>query len=206
MLAGLGVVAMGCSTRPDGARPVMAGQELFVGCTTCHGVDGTGNAQFRTPQIAGLPAWYVEAQLVKFQTGVRGAHPDDVDGLRMRPMSRQLMNRDEVKSVAAYIATLKPLKSPSTLQGGDASAGAQLFVTCMACHGNAGQGNEQVKAPPLAGQADWYLYAQLTKFKAGIRGTNAADTTGATMRPMAMTLANEQALKNVLAHISTFNR
>ena len=51
-----------------------------------------------------------------------------------------------------------------------------------------------------------YLQAHgtpLNKFKKGIRGTNPRDTTGATMRPMSMILADEQAMKNVVAHIST---
>jgi cytochrome c553 len=196
----------GCSRKPDGAQPVLAGSELFRDCTACHGQQGEGSKQFRAPPIAGLPAWYVEAQLVKFQTGLRGYHPDDVDGLRMRPMSRQLMNRGEVTAVAAYIATLKAEKPAASLENAVAATGATSFATCMACHGDHGQGNEALKAPPLAGQADWYLVAQLTKFKAGLRGTAAGDTAGATMRPMSMTLADDQAIKNVVAHISTFNR
>jgi cytochrome c553 len=63
-----------------------------------------------------------------------------------------------------------------------------------------------MNAPPIAGASDWYLLAQLKKFKAGVRGANPADVTGGTMRPMAMTLADEQAMKNVIAHISTLNR
>lgn len=184
----------------------MAGAELFAACVACHGASGEGNRQYKSPTLAGLPAWYVEAQLVKFQTGVRGAHPDDIDGLRMRPMSRQLMNRAEVASVARYIGSL-PVKRPApALTGGDADQGARLYGTCFPCHGDAAQGNEQLRAPPLAHQADWYLMAQLAKFREGVRGTNPADVNGAQMRPMALTLPNEQAMKNVLAHISTFSR
>ena len=40
--------------------------------------------------IAGQAQWYLEAQLVKFKNGVRGAHPDDMEGSRMRPMARTL--------------------------------------------------------------------------------------------------------------------
>lgn len=199
-------LAVGACTRPSGARPVMGGKELFAGCAACHGAAGEGSTLFKAPALAGLPGWYLEAQLVKFQNGVRGAHPDDVDGLRMRPMSRTLMNRDEVKSVSGYLSALPAKKFAPTLAGGDAAAGAALFGTCLACHGPAALGNEQFKAPPLAGQADWYLLAQLTKFKDGVRGTNPADTAGALMRPMAMTLADEQAMKNVVAHITTFPR
>jgi len=195
----------GC-TKPDAAAPPHSGQELFASCTSCHGAKGEGNPTIAAPSIAGLPAWYVEAQLVKFRTGVRGAHPDDYEGLRMRPMSRQMQNEAEVKRVSEYVSTLAVVKAGPMVQGGDATAGAAAYATCLACHGPTGGGNEALKAPPIAGQSDWYLLAQLKKFKAGIRGTNPKDVTGGQMRPMAMTLADEQAMKNVVAHISTLSR
>jgi cytochrome c553 len=58
-------------------------------------------------------------------------------------------------------------------------------------------------APDIRFTGDWYLLAQLKKFKSGQRGTNPKDIKGATMRPMAMTLANEQAMKDVVAYIMT---
>lgn len=188
--------------RPEGTKKTLPGNELYAACTSCHGTDGHGKADIAAPAIAGLPAWYVEAQLVKFRSGIRGAHPDDLEGLRMRPMSRQMMDEGEIKAVSAYVATLSPLKAAATL-GGDAAAGAASYGTCTACHGPDGKGNEALKAPPLAGQYDWYLVSQLKKFKAGIRGTNPKDVTGGQMRPMSMTLADEQAMKNVVAHIAT---
>lgn len=196
---------VGC-IRPDGAKKTLPGKELFAACASCHGETGTGQANIAAPNIAGLPAWYVEAQLVKYRSGARGNHPEDLEGLRMRPMSRQMMDEAEVKAVSAYVASLAAVKSAPSLQGGDASAGAAAYATCLACHGDKGQGNQALNAPPLAGQYDWYLVNQLKKFKAGIRGANPADITGGQMRPMSMTLADEQAMKNVVAHISTFSR
>jgi cytochrome c553 len=196
---------VGC-IRPDGAKKTLPGKELFAACASCHGETGTGQANIAAPNIAGLPAWYVEAQLVKYRSGVRGNHPEDLEGLRMRPMSRQMMDEAEVKAVSAYVASLPAVKSAPSVQGGDASAGAAAYATCLACHGDKGQGNQALNAPPLAGQYDWYLVNQLKKFKAGIRGANPADITGGQMRPMSMTLADEQAMKNVVAHISTFSR
>lgn len=188
---------------PDGTKKSLPGNELYAACVSCHGKDGHGKQDLAAPSIAGLPAWYVEAQLVKFRSGIRGAHPDDFEGLRMRPMSRQMMHEGEVKAVAAYVATLAPLKGAAATVGGDAAAGAASYGTCLACHGPDGKGNELLKAPPLSGQYDWYLVSQLKKFKAGIRGTNPKDTTGGQMRPMSLTLADEQAMKNVVAHIGT---
>lgn len=199
------LATMGC-IRPDGAKKTLPGKELFAACASCHGDTGLGQANIAAPNIAGLPAWYVESQLVKYRSGIRGAHPDDLEGLRMRPMSRQMMDEGEVKAVAAYVATLTPVKSAPSLKDADATAGAGAYAVCLACHGDKGQGNQALNAPPLAGQYDWYLVNQLKKFKGGVRGANPLDVTGGQMRPMSMTLADEQAMKNVVAHINTFSR
>lgn len=140
---------------------------------------------------------------MKFRSGIRGGHPEDIEGLRMRPMSRTLMNTNEVKAVSAYVASLPPLKPASTLTGGDAAAGKEAYVVCQACHGDKGQGNQQLGSPPLHSQVDWYLVSQLKKFKAGVRGADAKDVTGQQMRPMSMLLADEQAMKNIAAHVAT---
>jgi cytochrome c oxidase subunit 2 len=205
VIFGPGALGLGC-IRPDGAKEALSGQALFAACVSCHGETGTGDAKLAAPNIAGLPAWYVEAQLVKYRSGIRGNHPDDLEGLRMRPMSRQMMDEREVKAVAAYVASLAPLKAQPTLAGADPAVGAGSYATCTACHGAKGEGNKALNAPPLVGQYDWYLVSQLKKFKAGIRGANPLDVTGGQMRPMSMTLADEQAMKNVVAHISTFSR
>ncbi|MFT3711116.1 MAG: c-type cytochrome [Archangium sp.] len=199
--------ASGC-LRPEGAKKTLPGNELYAACTSCHGTDGQGQEKIAAPAIAGLPQWYVEAQLVKFRTGVRGAHPDDYEGLRMRPMSRQMMDEGEVKAVAEYVSKLPAKKQAPTAAstGGDAAAGAASYATCLACHGPDGKGNQALNAPPIAGQYDWYLVSQLHKFKKGIRGTNPKDVTGAQMRPMSMTLADDQAIKNVVAHIATLSK
>jgi cytochrome c553 len=191
--------------RPDGAHPTISGQEMFRACTACHGDHGQGNPAIQAPAIAGLPAWYVEAQITKFRTGLRGAHPDDYEGLRMRPMSRQMMNPAEIKAVVGYVSTLPVVRSERLVKDGNAQAGAASYATCVACHGAHGEGNPITKGPPLANEADWYMLAQLKKFKAGIRGANPADTAGNTMRAMSSIMLDEQMMKNVVAHIATMN-
>lgn len=86
---------------------------------------------------------------------------------------------------------------------GDATAGQALFAPCVACHGQKAEGNPALHAPLLAGQADWYLRRQLNHFKTGIRGTDEGDTFGLQMRPMAMVLATDQAVEDVVAYIQT---
>ncbi len=60
--------------------------------------------------------------------------------------------------------------------------------------------------PSLANRSDWYLLDQLKKFKPGVRGTDPRDPIAIMMRPMAMMLADEQALKDVIAYIGTLSK
>lgn len=87
---------------------------------------------------------------------------------------------------------------------GDAENGKNLYQTCVACHGDKGQGNDAMQAPSLAGQYTWYLSMQLDNYNAGKRGTQAGDTAGMQMVPMAKLVADEKAKADVLAYIATF--
>lgn len=180
-----------------------AGQVAFSACVACHAADGSGSEELGAPSIAGLQAWYVREQLAKFRDGRRGAHPDDAPGLRMRPMSRALSGQSEIEAVANYVESLAKAKPEATLSGGDAGKGATAYAICTACHGPDGAGNVALGSPSLTGANDWYLLRQLKNFKSGVRGAASGDVRGSQMRPMAMTLLDEQAMLNVLAHIQT---
>lgn len=86
---------------------------------------------------------------------------------------------------------------------GNAENGKALFVACAVCHGANGEGNQALNAPASGGQNEWYVLRQLTNFREGIRGTHAEDVYGAQMRPMAMTLTDDQAVADVAAYIAT---
>ena len=181
------------------------GAELFQLCVQCHGPDGGGDAAALAPAIAGLDEWYVRAQLEKFRSGARGTHPDDLAGMRMRPMSLSLQGDEEIAAVAAYVAALPPVHPVGTLQGGDAARGQALYAPCAACHGPDAAGIQPLNGAPLKRTNDWYLLRQMHNFRSGVRGTNSKDTTGALMRPMSMTLADEQAILDVIAYITTLS-
>jgi cytochrome c553 len=197
-----GIAPAGAARAEDAAR----GKHLFQLCQQCHGADGGGNALALAPSIAGLERWYVERQLFKFRDGVRGTHFDDIAGMRMRPMARMLRHDEDLKAVAAYVASLPPVKPLPTIEGGDAARGQTFYATCTACHGPEGKGNETLQAPALNHANDWYLVRQLQNYKQGVRGTNPKDQQGPLMRPMAMTLPDEQALKDVAAYIGTLSK
>jgi cytochrome c oxidase subunit 2 len=178
------------------------GQEVFETCDPCHNADGSGNPEIGAPNIAGMKAWYVERELEKFRAGVRGMHFSDVEGMRMRPMALSLTSEDDVKAVSHYVETLAPVRHASSLPG-DPKAGEALYATCGACHGDSGAGNQDLSAPRIAGVDDWYLATELRKFRSGVRGTSPKDREGRLMRPMARTLADEDAIRNVVAYVET---
>ncbi len=188
---------------PAASRAGDRGAELYRFCAQCHGAEGGGNREYLAPSIAGLDEWYVESQLSKFRAGIRGMHPDDVGGLRMYPMSLHLKTEEEAKSVASYIAGLTPVAPPTELTGGDVATGKTLYAACAACHGPDAAGMENLKSGPLRYSSDWYLLSSLQKYKSRVRGSDPADLTGAQMLPMAATLADDQAMKDVIAYIMT---
>jgi cytochrome c553 len=99
---------------------------------------------------------------------------------------------------------LPPVRHAASLPG-DPQAGAALYATCSSCHGDNGAGNDDVKAPRIAGTDDWYLATELRKFKNGIRGVSPKDREGRLMRPMARTLTDDDAVRNVVAYIETLS-
>jgi len=194
----------GCDSAP--AATPERGEWMFRNyCASCHQEDGTGNPAALSPAIAGLPVWYVERQLNGFRDGFRGADFDDIAGMRMRPMARTLSTDVDITAVAQHIASL-PTVTPSASVEGDAEAGEKLYVTCQACHGADGRGNEALGSPPLTNTHDWYLVTQLNNFKNSDRGQIAGDTFGAQMAPMAATLPDDKAIHDVVAHILTLRK
>jgi cytochrome c oxidase subunit 2 len=184
------------------AADVAAGKAAYVVCAACHGTDGSGNQALNAPRLVGQEAWYLKRQLEGFKSGIRGSAPGDLGGSQMKPMAMNLATPAAIDNVVAYIQTLTAPPAPATVHG-DVSAGKKLYATCAACHGPQGQGNEQLNAPRLAGQQDWYLVRQLQNYKSGIRGSQPKDTYGMQMKPMASMLASDVAMNDVIAYIDT---
>ena len=183
------VLAASCA-RGSEAAPV-TGADLYKACVPCHGAAGEGTPAIGAPAIAGLPAWYVSAQLQAFQSGLRGKHADDIEGLRMRAMSKQMLTEAEVLAVASHVASLPGVTSAARIASVNASGAVAAFLTCATCHGARFEGNAVIKAPPLAGRDDWYVAAQIRKFRAGIRGSAHGDPFGPVMQVNTRALAAE---------------
>jgi len=195
----------GCA---DIGHPGMGrGHELYDTCIPCHGKHGGGDAELGAPSIAGLPRWYIEAQLEKFRNGKRGTNPADMEGHRMRPMARSLNLPGDVASVAMYVASMPVQQAPMTLALGDTAAGSQRYTTmCIVCHGPDAMGMEAMVAPPLVNQPDWYLIRQLDKFKTGMRGFDSTDTQGQQMAAMSSSMEDHKAMLDVISYIRSLKK
>ena len=51
--------------------------------------------------------------------------------------------------------------------------------------------------------SDWYMKRQLQNFQQGVRGSHPQDFSGAQMAAMAKSLADDQAINDVLKHIDS---
>jgi cytochrome c oxidase subunit 2 len=204
-MLGLTIILLAGMHSPALAQDVAAGEATFQLCKTCHGPQGEGQLTLNAPTLAGQFDWYLVRQLQNFKAGIRGTDPKDVYGAQMRPMALTLTDDAAIKNVVAYIQTLPVTKIEPTL-GGDADKGKPLYAVCATCHGPKAEGNPALNAPRLNHQQDWYLLRQLKNFKAGIRGKNPQDTYGAQMQAMSNTLPDEEAMKNVIAYISSLDK
>ena len=104
----------------------------------------------------------------------------------------------------AWLAKQPTYAELSAEVAGDAALGVGPYAVCAACHGQQGEGLVALNGPKLAGQSAWYMKRQILAYKNGLRGTHDNDVFGAQMVPMVMTLANDAAINNVVAHIQTF--
>jgi cytochrome c oxidase cbb3-type subunit 3 len=130
------------------------GRTLFGdNCAACHGRNATGNKGF--PNLT-AQSWLwggtPEAIAETIRVGINSAHPESRVS-QMPAFGRDsMLPRDDIETVVAYVRSL------SNSGGADApadkiEAGKAVFAAnCIACHGEAGQGNTELGAPNLTDQ------------------------------------------------------
>ena len=200
ILIGAAIVAAGCSTAmsaPEVSPQVARGKAYYTTCQGCHGNAGEGFAGMKAPRLAGLPQSYIAEQLILYRKDLRGGAAD-FQGVQMNGRAKALPGDQAVNDVSAYIATLPP---PAPKLAAHNAAGASLYESCVACHGERGEGNAALGAPPLAGTDADYLARQLRNFRQGIRGRD-GDEKGQQMRAAAAVLPDQTAIDAVAAHAS----
>ena len=181
-----------------------AGQTAYAPCAACHGQNGEGNLALNAPKLSGLDAWYLRTSLQNYKTGQRGSDPNDVLGTQMRGMAATLADDAAINNVVAYISSLPDIEPEPTITG-DVDRGKDLFVTCINCHGDQGQGIWAMNAPRIAGISDWYTANQLRKFRDGQRGAHPDDFYGRQMAQISMMLNEEQEIDDLIAYMNTLS-
>lgn len=184
------------------AQDAERGADAYELCASCHGFKGEGNQLVGAPRLAGLESWYLQRQLRNFRHGIRGTAAEDTKGRTMAQMTAGLDTDGEIADIVAHIGKLPARRASATVEG-DVDRGRSAYAPCASCHGPKAEGNPSLNAPALAGLDDWYQFAQLEKFRRGIRGANPDDVYGQQMAPMATVLADEQTMRDVVAYINS---
>ena len=186
---------------PSALAETPVGKLIFDSvCSSCHGPSGEGNVQLKSPSIAGMPAWYVVRQLDNFREDRRSFDPHDMEGQVMRATVKAL-DSAQLQAAAAHVATLKRI-SPLPTSAADIARGRELFAErCMECHRYNGEGEFTFGSPPLMGLQDWYLSAQLMKFKSGKRGVDKTDPNGTKMAFASGFIEDQETLDSLVAYL-----
>ena len=192
------------------ATKAMDGKAIFQAvCAHCHGANGEGKIELKTPSIAGMPSWYVTTQFANFREGRRGQNAADPQPFMMAGIAKALQP-EQVKAVITHVEKMPvvvPTGKDREMAGTDPKEGMQLFQErCMECHRYNASGEMAFGSPPLTGRQAWYLEEQLKRFKSGKRGAIKNDVNGAKMVQMTnLFIEDEQMLRNVVAYIMTLN-
>jgi cytochrome c oxidase cbb3-type subunit III len=114
------------------------GERLFMNnCAQCHGSDAKGSRGF--PNLTDQEWLYGGSPEKILETITNGRN-----GM-MPPMAAMVGSEEDVKNVANYVLSL----SGGTHDSARAGLGKEKFVTCAACHGQEGKGNQAIGAPNL---------------------------------------------------------
>lgn len=147
-----------------------SGRSAFgLHCSQCHGLGGQG--------AYGIPSltdddWIwggdLESIYQTVRAGVRDEHPDTRFNFMPAYINDGILNANDVRGLAAFVANLGPAS--------DFTAGAGLIYSeqCSACHGADGRGISELGGPNLAdaiwlyGGSEDEIYAQIANPQHGM--------------------------------------
>ena len=120
-------------------------------CAPCHRAGGAGTSGF--PNLTD-DVWLWGGKLADIQQtithGIRNGDPNSRQSAMPRFALDGLLTATQVDAVADYVVSLRN----STAAAGE---GAKIFAdNCAVCHGDRGEGNREVGAPPLATKVSLY--------------------------------------------------
>jgi len=117
-------------------------------CAPCHGSGAAGAKGY--PNLNDddwLWGGTLDQIMQTIQYGVRSGHPKTHESAMLAFGKEGVLKPEQIVTVANYVRSLSGLP---TAPGYDAAAGAKIFAdNCAACHGDKGQGNQELGAPNL---------------------------------------------------------
>lgn len=117
-------------------------------CAACHGMLGVGGPGFPSlTDDAWLWGGSDEAVLESIRVGINTTHPDTRVSEMLAFGQLDVLTRDQIRAVAAYVQSLSGLADPDPEVRAE---GQTIFeVNCASCHGDDATGMNEVGAPNL---------------------------------------------------------
>ena len=145
------------------------GKTTYGICARCHLPEAWGNEDGTYPQLAGQHVNVLMKQLLDIRNGTRHSS-------LMFPFvqSRTVGGYQELSNVVAYISTL-PMnpdhaRGPWQQDSKQYKQGKDIYQKyCANCHGDNGEGNNELVYPRLQGQHFQYMNQQIMRIKNGVR-------------------------------------
>lgn len=103
---------------------------------------------------------------------------------------------------AALLVSILLTAGGASAAPGMAEGKKQFGAVCASCHGAAAQGNEALRAPPLAGQNAPYIVRQFSHFKSGVRSGPQGSPT-ALMQAVAAGSVDTETVSSIAAYLET---
>ncbi len=132
------------------------GLVIFRICAKCHYEEGWGQRSGLFPQLAGQHAKVTIKQLVDVRERNR-----ETAGMDHFAMLREIGEPQVLADVAGYISSILMTPNPGQGAGTDLAHGERLYNQyCAACHGEQGEGDNDLFYPRIQGQHYQYLLRQ----------------------------------------------
>src|SRR3954471_19595088 len=142
-------------------------------CAPCHGSGGAGAKGY--PNLNDddwLWGGSLDQIMQTIEFGARSGHAKAHESAMLAFGKTGILKNPEIVTVANYVRSLSELP---TSPGYDAAAGKKIFTeNCVACHGDAGNGNQELGAPDLTdkiwlyGADELMLIETITNGRAGV--------------------------------------
>jgi len=206
MIAALSLLTISIAANSSIAKAddTVDGEALYRdNCSACHGQSAEGNIDFLAPVLAGYPVNYLLRQIGYFLRGFRTGG-ESTEMINDMIAIQETLSADELHSITIYLAGLEiPVLQQEVQPIGLRER--RLFSACSSCHGAKATGNNELSAPRLTSQYDWYIKSQLVGYRAGHRGTHAEDRFGRQMKSSADAIASEADIDTLVNYLLTLD-